>query len=61
MHEAQRAHASLLQYRTRAPKGIFIYRNHEEMEADRDGHGEVEPGVVPGHVTIRDDLQGAGA
>ncbi len=33
--EAQRAHASLLEYRTRAPKGIFIYRNHEEMEADR--------------------------
>jgi hypothetical protein len=33
--EAQRAHASLLQYRTRAPKGIFIYRAHEEMEADR--------------------------
>ena len=33
--EAQRAHASLLQYRTRAPKGIFIYRSHEEMEADR--------------------------
>lgn len=32
---AQRAHASLLEYRTRAPKGIFIYRNHEEMEADR--------------------------
>jgi hypothetical protein len=33
--EARRAHASLLQYRTRAPKGIFIYRSHEEMEADR--------------------------
>jgi hypothetical protein len=33
--EAQQAHASLLQYRTRAPKGIFIYRSHEEMEADR--------------------------
>lgn len=33
--ETQRAHASLLQYRTRAPKGIFIYRSHEEMEADR--------------------------
>jgi hypothetical protein len=33
--EAQQAHASLLQYRTRAPKGIFRYRNHEEMEADR--------------------------
>jgi hypothetical protein len=22
-------------YITRAPKGVFIYRNHEEMEADR--------------------------
>ncbi len=33
--EARAAHASLLQYRTRAPKGIFIYRSHEEMEADR--------------------------
>jgi hypothetical protein len=33
--QAQMAHASLLQYRTRAPKGIFIYRAHEEMEADR--------------------------
>jgi hypothetical protein len=33
--EAQAAHASLLQYRTRAPKGIFIYSSHEEMEADR--------------------------
>lgn len=33
--EAQAAHASLQQYRTRAPKGIFRYRNHEEMEADR--------------------------
>jgi len=33
--QAQQAHASLLQYRTRAPKGIFIYRSHDEMEADR--------------------------
>ena len=33
--EARQAHASLLRYSTRAPKGIFIYRNHEEMEADR--------------------------
>ena len=33
--EAQAAHASMLQYRTRAPKGVFIYRTHEEMEADR--------------------------
>lgn len=22
-------------YRTRAPKGVFIYRSHEEMAADR--------------------------
>ena len=33
--EARQAHASLLAYQTRAPKGIFIYRSHEEMEADR--------------------------
>ena len=33
--EAQAAHASLQRYRTRAPKGIFLYRSHEEMEADR--------------------------
>jgi hypothetical protein len=33
--EAQRAHASLLQYRTRAPKGVFLYDNHEQMDADR--------------------------
>jgi len=33
--EAQAAHASLLQYRTCVPKGVFIYRSHEEMQADR--------------------------
>ena len=33
--EAQAAHASLSQYRTRVPKGVFIYRSNEEMEADR--------------------------
>ncbi|MBI4956319.1 MAG: hypothetical protein HY908_30155 [Myxococcales bacterium] len=33
--EAQAAHATLLRYLTRAPKGIFIYRSHEEMDADR--------------------------
>ncbi len=33
--EAQNAHASLLAYRTRAPKGVFIYRSHEEMDLDR--------------------------
>lgn len=27
--------AQLAQYRTRAPKGVFIYRSAEEMEADR--------------------------
>ena len=25
-----------LNYRTRAPKGIFFYRNHEEMTRDRE-------------------------
>lgn len=25
----------MAQYRTRAPKGVFIYSSHEEMEADR--------------------------
>lgn len=25
----------MAQYRTRAPKGVFIYRNHAEMDADR--------------------------
>ncbi len=33
--EARRAFASLLHYRTRAPKGVFVYRSHEAMEADR--------------------------
>lgn len=33
--EAQRAFASLLRYRTRAPKGVFVYRDHESMDADR--------------------------
>lgn len=33
--EAQRALASLQRYRTRAPKGVFLYASHEEMEADR--------------------------
>ncbi|WP_437617813.1 hypothetical protein [Sorangium sp. So ce1151] len=27
--------AAMARYRTRAPKGIFVYRNHAEMEADR--------------------------
>lgn len=25
----------LAQYRTRVPKGVFIYNSHDEMEADR--------------------------
>ena len=33
--EARAALAAMAQYRTRAPKGIFFYRSHEEMEADR--------------------------
>jgi hypothetical protein len=27
--------SEMAQYRTRAPKGVFIYRSHAEMEADR--------------------------
>ena len=27
--------ASLVAYRTRAPKGVFIYSSHAEMDADR--------------------------
>ncbi len=31
-----RAHMTqMAQYRTRAPKGVFIYSSHEEMAADR--------------------------
>jgi hypothetical protein len=33
--EARAALAAMAQYRTRAPKGIFVYRNHEDMDADR--------------------------
>lgn len=33
--ERRAALASLQRYRTRAPKGIFIYFSHEEMDADR--------------------------
>ena len=29
------AMTSLAQYRTRAPKGVFIYHSAEEMDADR--------------------------
>ena len=27
----------------------------EKLKANRDGHGEVKPGVMPGYVAIRDD------
>lgn len=33
--EDQAAMALNANYRTRAPKGIFFYRSHEEMTADR--------------------------
>ena len=33
--EARAALATLVQRRTCAPKGIFFYRSHEEMNADR--------------------------
>jgi hypothetical protein len=33
---SDRAHmTAMAQYRTRAPKGVFIYSSHAEMEADR--------------------------
>ena len=50
--EAQAAHASLLQYRTRAPKGVFIYQSHEEMEADR-LRWTVEAIVERAHMELR--------
>jgi hypothetical protein len=28
--------AEIARYRTRVPKGIFIYRSHDEANADRD-------------------------
>lgn len=33
--EARLAMTKMAQYRTRAPKGVFIYASHEEMERDR--------------------------
>lgn len=33
--ETRAALSAMARYRTRAPKGIFIYRNPAEMEADR--------------------------
>ncbi len=41
--EAQAAHTSMLQYRTRAPKGVFIYRTHEEMAYDQVCAGRSRP------------------
>ncbi|MCU0690966.1 MAG: hypothetical protein MUF54_06140 [Polyangiaceae bacterium] len=33
--QARAALTAMAQYRTCAPKGIFIYRSHEEMDTDR--------------------------
>ena len=32
---ARDALAAMARYRTRAPKGLFLYRSHAEMDADR--------------------------
>ena len=32
---ARAAWTQMAQYRTRAPKGIFFYENHAQMQADR--------------------------
>jgi hypothetical protein len=34
--EARAALSAMANYRTRAPKGIFFYANHEEMQRDRE-------------------------
>ena len=34
--EVRAALAEMARYVTRAPKGVFIYRSHEEANADRD-------------------------
>ncbi len=34
--EARAALAEMARYLTRAPKGVFIYRSHEEANADRE-------------------------
>lgn len=34
--EARAACDSMLAYRTRAPKGVFLYRSFEEMNRDRE-------------------------
>jgi hypothetical protein len=33
--EAREALAQMARYRTRCPKGVFVYRNHEDANADR--------------------------
>lgn len=33
--ETRKAMTRMAQYRTRAPKGIYLYDSHEQMEADR--------------------------
>ena len=33
---ARAAMTQMAQYRTRAPKGVFHYKNHEEANRDRD-------------------------
>ena len=33
---ARRAMGEMARYRTRAPKGVFLYRSHEEANRDRD-------------------------
>ena len=34
--EARAAWNALAAYRTRVPKGVFVYRSHAEMESDRE-------------------------
>lgn len=34
--ESREALAQMARYRTRAPKGVFRYRSHEEANADRE-------------------------
>jgi hypothetical protein len=34
--QARAALSAMAQYRTRAPKGVFFYSNHDEMERDRE-------------------------
>lgn len=34
--EARGALGKMAQYRTRAPKGVFVYKSHEEANGDRE-------------------------